>query len=48
MQLQTQVPHRDWSSAAATSIPQPQLVPLMKKKQKTKDMQTDSANICCK
>lgn len=34
MQLQTQVPHRDWSSAAATSIPQHQLVPLMEKKTK--------------
>lgn len=32
MQLQTQVPHRDWSSAAATSILQSQLVPLMKEK----------------
>lgn len=29
MQLQTQVPRRDWSSAAATSIPQPRLVPLI-------------------
>lgn len=45
MQLQTQVPHGDWSSAAATSILKPQPVLLMKKKQ---DMQTDSANICCK
>lgn len=45
MQLQTQVPHRDWSSAAATSIPQPQLVPLMEKKQ-TKVTQADSGNIC--
>lgn len=45
MQLQTQAPYRDWSSAAAASIPQPQRVPLMKK---TKDMQTDSANICGK
>lgn len=26
MQLQTQVPQREWSSAAATSIHQPQLV----------------------
>lgn len=37
MQLQTQVPHRDWSSAAATSIPQPQLVPLMKKNKRHAD-----------
>lgn len=37
MQLQTQVPHRDWSSAAATSILQSQLVPSMnEKKQKQK------------
>lgn len=36
MQLQTQVPHRDWSSAAATSILQSQLVPLMKEKKKQK------------
>lgn len=34
MQLQTQVPHRDWSSAAATSIPQPQPAPLMKTEKK--------------
>lgn len=34
MQLQTQVPHRDWSSAAATSILQSQLVPLTKEKKK--------------
>lgn len=33
MQLQTQAPRRDWSSAAATSIPQPQQVTLMKEKQ---------------
>lgn len=47
MQLQTQVPHRDWSSAAATSILQAQLVPLMKEKKKNpKDMQAESANIC--
>lgn len=34
MQLQTQVPRRDWSSAAASSIPQPRLVPLMEWKKK--------------
>lgn len=49
MQLQTQVPHRDWSSAAATSIPQPQPAPLMKtekKNQKTcrQILQTFAAN----
>lgn len=37
MQLQTQVPHRDWSSAAATSIPQPRLAPLMKKSERHAD-----------
>ena len=45
MQLQTQVPHRDWSSAAATSIPQPQLVPLMKKQNTCRQIQqTFAAN----
>lgn len=47
MQLQIQVPRRDWSSAAATSILQPQLLPLKewKPKQTSRQIQrTFAAN----
>lgn len=43
MQLQTQVPHGDWSSAAATSIPSAPSSPA--NEEKAKDMQTQSVNI---
>lgn len=43
MQLQTQVPHGDWSSAAATSIPTAPTAPA--NKEEAKGTQTQSVNI---